>query len=154
AQGTLMHRRHFLSASLGAPLLSAPLFAAAATEAFGGPPRDASEAGEASQAPPASSTPPLFYLWRQYTLRNDPQQQWMAASLRAAAGPALNRLGIHPIGGFEALTGAATPTLYVIAPHASVDTLLGLDAKLDADADYLRAADPYLKASALEPAYV
>lgn len=134
-----MHRREFLAASLGAPLLVPALAGAAAT-----------------QEKPVSSSPraPHFYLWRQYTLRNGPQQARMAAFMKDAAVPALNRLGCQPVGVFEALIGPTAPSTYVLVPHTSAETLLTLDARLEADAEFMRAAEPYLKSTALDPAYL
>jgi hypothetical protein len=139
-----MQRREFLSASLsaslGVPLLLAP---------------GESIMASTSQTPASSSsTAPQFYLWRQYTLRNGPQQKLMADFLRDAALPALNRLGMQPVGVFEAMIGAPSPTIYVLTPHASLEALLSIEAKLEADQAFLSAADPYIKATAVEPAYL
>lgn len=146
-----MHRREFLSTSLGVPLLVSGLGTA------GDPrPTDGLAAFPASQEKPVtpSSPAPQFYLWRQYTLRNGPQQARMAAFMKDAAVPALNRLGCQPVGVFEALIGPTAPATCVLVPHASAETLLSLDAKLEADAEFVRAAEPYLKSTALDPAYL
>lgn len=159
-----MHRREFLSTSLGVPLLVSGLGAAPDDRASvvpspsGGAPRPDSPvtpiATQEKPVTPSATTAPLFYLWRQYTLRNGPQQARMAAFMKDALVPALNRLGCQPVGVFEALIGPTAPATYLLVPHASAETLLALDARLAADADFVRTADPYLKSTALDPAYL
>ena len=111
-------------------------------------------AGQGGQATSTAGTGPLLYEWRQYTMRTGTQARRLDDYLQNALVPALNRLGHTPVGVFQVTFGLPTPTTFVLTPFASADALLGRDAKLDADADYLKAAAPYLDAPATDPAYV
>ena len=97
---------------------------------------------------------PEFYLWRQYVLRNGGQLRRLADFLQNAAIPALNRLGHTPVGAFEAVIGVASPTVFLLTPCATLDSLASLDARLEADADYARAGAAYLDAPATDAPYV
>lgn len=52
---------------------------------------------------------------------------------RTALIPALNRLGMSPVGTFKLDIGPETPTYYVLIPSTSVETLLALDTLLGKD---------------------
>jgi hypothetical protein len=105
--------------------------------------------GQASE----SSTPSL-YTWRQYILRTGTQPKRLADFLQNAAIPALNRLGHRPIGVFEVLTGLPTPTVFVMTPFDSVESLLSLEERLDKDQEFVRAGASYTDAPATDPVYV
>ena len=122
------------------------------TSMFGTTPLAAAgaSAGAGTQTP--GSTTPSVYSWRQYILRTGTQPRRLAEFLQSAAIPALNRLGHTPIGVFEVVNGLPTPTLFVMTPFASIDQLLSLETRLDADAEFVRAAAPYLDAPATDPA--
>jgi NIPSNAP len=136
-----MQRREFLSATLGASLLAGLPAQAAPADAF-------------SQERSVAATTPSFYLWIHYVLRNGPMPKRMTDYLRDALVPAANRLGITPVGVFDALIGEHAPATSVLLPHTSPDVLLTLENRLADDQDYARAADAYLKSSATDPAYV
>ncbi len=117
----------------------------------------ASGSGSTDAAAGAQGTetaPPEFYLWRQYILRNGTAPGRLADYLQKAAIPALNRIGCSPVGVFEVLAGVAGPTIFVLTPLPTLDALGGMDGRLQADDQYLRAAAPYLDATAADPAYV
>jgi hypothetical protein len=129
-----MQRREFLTSTLGASLL--------ATAADG-----------ATQERPVAASP-SYYLWVDYILRNGPQQKRMADFLRDALVPAANRLGITPVGVFEAMIGEHAPMLSLLLPHADLAVLTGLEARLGDDPAFVKAADAYLKSTALDPAFI
>jgi hypothetical protein len=97
---------------------------------------------------------PEYYLWRQYLLRNGAAPRRLADYLQNAAIPALNRIGHTPIGVFEVVAGVPGPTVFVLTPLPTLDALGAIDARLQADEQYMRAAAPYLDATAADPAYV
>ena len=97
---------------------------------------------------------PEFYLWRQFILRNGPQPRRLAEFMQKAAVPALNRAGHQPIGAFEVVAGVPSPTLFVLTPLSSLDSLAAVEAKLDADAAFLQDGKPYIEATASDPAYI
>jgi len=95
-----------------------------------------------------------YYEVRRYQLRRGPQQQTIDAYLRDANIPALNRLGIRPVGVFSTVIGPGSPTLYVLAPHSSPESAVTIHDRLTADPDYLQAGAAFINATPTEPAYV
>ena len=130
-----MERRDFLTATLGVPVTLAG-------------------AGAQTPQPAAPSTAPEFYVWRQYIVRNGTGPQRLAEFLKNAAIPALNRLGHRPIGVFEVVAGMPSPTVFVLTPSASLDRVAAVEAGLESDAEFMRAAEPYINAAASDPVYV
>lgn len=102
----------------------------------------------------AGAAAPEFYLLRQYVLRTGTQPRRLADYLRNAAIPALNRLGHRPIGVFEVVFGLATPGVFVLMPSPSLDALAAMEAALEKDEQFVKAAEPYLNAPATDPVYV
>jgi hypothetical protein len=133
-----MKRRGFLVSSLAASAL------AGAT-----PPVDATTAG----AVPAAAGREYYEL-RRYLLRRGPQQQTINDYFRDAALPALNRLGIKPVGVFNTTVGPGSPTLYVLSPHSSLESAVTIHDRVAADPEYSKAGAAFINATATEPAYV
>jgi hypothetical protein len=131
---TVVERRDFLTSTLGTAIV-----AAAGT-------------GARAQTPGAKAMPE-FYVWRQYVLKQGTQARRLAEFLQAAI-PALNRLGHSPIGVFEVLFGLPTPGVFVLTPSSSLDAMAAVEAELQKDAEFMKAADPYLSAPATDPVYV
>ena len=121
-----MDRRQFLTSSLAASALSAGQQAPGGT---GGAGRE-------------------YYELRRYSLLNGPQRKLADGFFRDALIPALNRLGIRPVGIFSAVIGPESPSLYVLMPGTSVETLVTADFRLEKDAEYLKAGAPFLNAPA------
>ena len=129
-----MERRDFLAAALGAPMTLAG-------------------AGAQTPQPGGASAAPEFYVWRQYIVRNGTQPQRLAEFLKNAAIPALNRLGHRPVGVFEVVAGMPAPTVFVLTPSASLERLAAVEAGLEQDSEFMRAAEPYINAPASDPVY-
>lgn len=139
-----MQRRNFMAASLAASALAAGsnVKGRAATGAM----------PENSQAAKDNSGREYYQL-RRYRLRSGPQVKLANGYFEQAFVPAANRLGIHPVGVFNVVVGDRNPSLYVLVPFTSLDTLVHLDARLAADADYAKAALEFIEAPASAPAY-
>jgi hypothetical protein len=75
------------------------------------------------------------------------------SSFRQALVPALNRLGINPVGVFNVIIGPDTPSIYVLLPCASLDALVNVEALLGRDQEYLKAGEPFINAPDKQPAY-
>jgi hypothetical protein len=136
-----MDRRDFVTAALaatGGAWLSAG--AAAASQGTGAP-----------RAPERANE---FYELRRYHLRRGPAQGLVDTYLRTAAVPAWQRAGAGPVGVFTVMIGAASPTFHVLLVHKSLDAFGALPDRLAADAEYQKAAAPYLNAEATAPAFV
>ncbi|HTQ60941.1 MAG TPA: NIPSNAP family protein [Candidatus Solibacter sp.] len=95
-----------------------------------------------------------YYELRKYHVQSGRQQKITDAFLRDALVPALNRLGIIPVGVFNVEVGETGPMYHVLLPAASVDILATAEARLGQDAEYLKAGAPFLAAPADQPAMV
>jgi hypothetical protein len=95
-----------------------------------------------------------YYELRRYYLQSGPQQKLTASFVAEALIPGLNRLGMKPIGAFTLDIGPETPSLYVLIPSTSLETLVSAELRLDGDEEFQRAGAPFLNAPAKEPAYV
>jgi hypothetical protein len=101
----------------------------------------------------ATSDAPEFYAWQHYILRSGTQQARLADFLQNAAVPALNRLGHQPIGVFEAVSGPISPSVFVLVPMRSLDAFASMEANLQKDGAFMKAAATYLDAPPTDPVY-
>jgi hypothetical protein len=95
-----------------------------------------------------------FYVWRQYIVRTGTQPQRLAEFLKGAAIPALNRLGHKPVGVFEVVAGVPAPSVFVLTPSSSLEQIAAVEPSLERDTEFMRAAEPYISATATDPVYV
>jgi hypothetical protein len=105
-------------------------------------------------AEPSSNHPREFYELRRYHLRRGPQQKTFDDFFRDAAIPAMNRIGLSPIGVFSVTTGPDSPSMFVLIPHQSLDSFATATDRRRADPDYQKAGATFLNAPAAEPSYV
>ena len=136
-----MQRRQFLASSLAASALSL----AQPSEALAAPPSSAQ--GSAVKAAPE------FYELRRYKLISGPQTRLTESYFADALIPALNRLGITPVGAFTVYFGPETPTFYLLMPSKSVETLVTVDLALAKDEAFMKAAAPFWNVPASTPAF-
>src|ERR1700674_4740602 len=127
-----MERRKFLASSLAASAL------AVTTPGSYAEPAQGAMQGKRRE----------FYQLRRYHLNSGPQRKLCDDFFREALVPALNRLGISPVGVFDVSIGPETPSLYVLMPSTSAETLLLAETRLAQDAEYLKAGDAFLNAPA------
>jgi NIPSNAP len=95
-----------------------------------------------------------LYELRLYHLRRGPKQKLFDDFYREAAIPAMNRIGLGPIGVFGVATGPDSPTLYVLIPHKSMDSFATATDRLRSDPEYQKAGAEFINATASDPAYV
>ncbi len=126
-----MQRRQFLSASLAAG-------AAAATR------------GALGESAPAGERE--FYQIRRYQLQSGPQVK-LTADYFGALIPALNRMGMIPVGALQLKFGPETPANYLVIPGRSVEALATIDQQLAKDEEFVRRADAFWNAPAVAPAF-
>jgi len=124
-----MNRRRFLTSSLSAA--SAGALAAGA------------------HAQTSKAAPELYEL-RQYHLRVTMRQRF-SDHFKDEAVPAYNRAGIGPIGVFTVGFGPDNPTFWVLLPHKNIQSVVEVDTKLQADAQYKA---PFLRLPSTDPGYV
>jgi hypothetical protein len=94
-----------------------------------------------------------FLEWRRYTIANDNQYELVSRFWQRAALPALQRLGIGPVGVFTETDAEVGRPIYVLIPFDSPASLFSTTERLAADDDFLRAADEYLVTDKTSPAY-
>lgn len=94
-----------------------------------------------------------YYELRKYHLQT-PQTKLLLSYLADALVPALNRLGFTPIGVFNLDIGPETPTLYVLIPSSSVESLVTADLQLAKDDEFMKAAAPFWNAPAANPPFL
>lgn len=132
-----MERREFLASSLAASAIAAAApgaYAAAAQEGASGKGRE-------------------FYQLRRYHFNGGPQRKLCDDFFRDALLPALGRLKIGPVGVFDVTIGPETPSIYVLMPSLSAETLATVETQLARDAEYNKAGAAFLNAPAKEPAF-
>jgi len=95
-----------------------------------------------------------YYELRRYHLQSGPQQKLTSSFVADALIPALNRLGMKPIGAFDLYIGPETPSLYVLIPSMSLEALVNAEFRLARDEEYQKAGAFFLDAPAKEPAYL
>jgi hypothetical protein len=128
-----MQRRQFLAASIAATAGSAARGASAQTQGSGG--------GRE------------FYQIRRYQLQSGPQVK-LAADYFGVLIPALNRLGMTPVGAFGLTFGSDTPANYLVIPGPSMEVLATIDQQLAKDEAFLKVAEAFWSAPADAPAFV
>lgn len=124
-----MQRREFLGTLSGAALAAAGM----ADEKAGKPARE-------------------YYEIRRYILRNGNQSELTKAYLQKALVPALNRVGLEPVGVFNVMIGEG-PVAHVFIPHKSAEAAATLGQRLLDDAEYRKAGADFLNASSSAPAF-
>ncbi len=122
-----MHRREFLTATV------------------------AGATGLGSLASAVQAGQQLFE-WRRYYLNVGPGKAAFDEFLKAVAIPAMNRIGIAPVGAFNAVYGPNQPTLHVLMVHKSLESVLSCPDKLLADPDF--AKSDFVNRPLSEPGYV
>ncbi len=131
-----MKRREFLTTSLAASAL-----------AFAG----GAQAAVADQSTPSARE---YYQLRKYSLQNGPETKLTDSYMSGALIPALNRLGIAPVGAFHLSIGPETPTLYLLLPCAKLDVLVRAQLGLAGDEQFMKAAEPFWSAPAAAPPFL
>lgn len=130
-----MERRKFMTSSLAAAALGV---AGAAT-------RKADAAGSSARE---------YYELRKYHMVTGPQTKQAEEYVANALIPALNRLGLGPVGAFYLTFGPETPILYLLIPGGSLEALVTAELRLAEDAVFMKAAEPFWNAPATQPAFV
>ena len=143
-----MDRRVFITSSLA---LGASAGIAGGGSAEAG--ARTSEDGQAGGGAPAGGER-MYHELRRYELRQGPMVDRMHEYLKTVSIPALNRAGVATVGAFTPAFGALSPSIYLFLPHASIQSFAGLPARLDADAEFKKAAEAHASLPATDPAYL
>ena len=97
-----------------------------------------------------------YFEIRTYSFSNAGQHEVVEDYWEKAAIPAMERLGIGPIGvftEFDAEKDLELPRLVVVIPYSSIEQFVSISDQLIEDAEYLELGAPYLNAAADSPAY-
>jgi hypothetical protein len=130
-----MDRRKFVSASLAVSTLSL-----------------AGSAKGVGQTAAASATAEYYDL-RRYQLTSGPGTKLSDNYFADALIPALNRLGVGPVGAFSVYFGPETPAYYLLMPSSKLETLVTADLLLARDSAFVKAGAPFWDAPAGSPPY-
>jgi hypothetical protein len=129
-----MNRRDFLASSLAA---------AGATGLQAG--------GSMAQTQQAAQT---YFELRRYELRGGPMTDRMHEYMKDVSVPAHNRAGVRAVGAFTPVFGAVSPAIYFLLTYPSIQDFAALRDRLEADAEYKKAAESHATVPATDPAYV
>ena len=131
-----MKRREFLKTS------------AAATSLLG------LSASVSSAAPDSAMHPEReYYELRAYRLAPEAHHEHLDAYFERAAIPALNRLGVSPVGAFTEINPTDSNVLYVLLTYPTLDSFASAGDRLNADGEYLKAAADYLNSPKSSPQF-
>ena len=95
-----------------------------------------------------------YFEWRKYRLHVGSKKNLLGNFLRKVGIPAMNRIGIGPVGVFNAMYGPNSPTLYVLLVHKSLDSVVSSASLLMADKEYRKAGADFINTPLSEPTYV
>jgi hypothetical protein len=126
-----MHRRDFLAAA--AVAAAAP---GAQLEALG------------------SAEPRQYIELRRYHLLPGAKQRTFTDFVGSAMVPALNRAGIARVGAFTVMYGDNAPSLLLLLPHPSLESVVTLRERLAADTAFAGAGRAVLETPMSDPAFV
>lgn len=94
-----------------------------------------------------------YYELRVYRLKEGGDHTALDGYLEKAAIPALNRIGIKPVGVFTEPEAKDGPALYVLIPHPTLDCFATAAVRLNADQEYLKAGADYLQLPKSNPGF-
>jgi hypothetical protein len=142
-----MKRREFITASIAATTLAGLRCA---------------EAQSAAGSSGSSTANREYYELRVYHLKSDANRALLDSYLSKALIPALNRLGIKPVGVFAAQerAGTAQPTevsdplaVLMLIPYPTIEAFAGAAAHVNADPEFQAAGAEYLQSPKAKPAF-
>lgn len=93
-----------------------------------------------------------YFELRKYRLLNRSKAGVVGEFLREVGIPAMNRIGIKPVGVFNAMYGPNDPTLYVLVVHSSLESVETSSERLLADREFSKS--DFVNAPFAEPGYV
>ena len=95
-----------------------------------------------------------YFEWIRYYLPVGNRQGWVSEYYRDVAIPALNKAGIGNVGVFNVKHGPNNPTLHVIIPHPSLESVVTLNDRLLDDNNFVETGSRFLKSPLSEMAFV
>ncbi|MGY0035660.1 NIPSNAP family protein [Pedobacter sp. NJ-S-72] len=83
------------------------------------------------------------YEWREYEIRFGSDQGQLENYFKTALIPALNKYGVKTVGVFKEWSPSEPAKFYLLTPYSSLDNYLSINAKVKADADYIKNSAAY-----------
>ncbi len=113
-------------------------------------------AAAAAAYPAAGNGPRQYFELRRYSLGTGEKRQRFLDFVRDSLFPALNRLGVKPVGAFTPLYGQNTPSysLYLLLPFESLAAFAGTEASLLTDREFTTKAAAILDLPLSDPAFL
>ncbi len=105
----------------------------------------------AAQAQPASGRD--YYELRVYRCKSGASTEALESYLEKAAIPALNRIGIKPVGVFTEIEAKDAPSVFVLLPSTDLNLLTSAWLRVGTDPAYRGAAASYLETPKSSPAF-
>ncbi|MBD3374950.1 NIPSNAP family containing protein [candidate division KSB1 bacterium] len=102
----------------------------------------------------ATGEPRQFIELREYEMMLGGGKKRLQNFIEKAAIPAWNRLGIQPVGVFTPRYGQNRPTLYVLLPHPTLESVATLNDRMVEDETFLRDGAEFLNTELSNPGYV
>jgi hypothetical protein len=102
----------------------------------------------------AQSAARQFIELRRYHLLPGAKQTAFIRFVGDALIPAMNRAGITRVGAFTIVYGENAPSLLLVLPHPTLESVVSLRDRLASDAAYARAGAAILEAPMSDPAFV
>lgn len=100
------------------------------------------------------AAPRQYIELRRYHLLPGPKQRAFTSFIGDTAIPAMNRAGIGSIGAFTIVYGENAPSLLLVIPHQTLDSVVSLRERLASDAAYVRDGAAIVDAPMSDPAFV
>jgi len=108
---------------------------------------------QVAAAQPAGGAAQEYYELRVYRFKEDASRELLDGYLEKAAIPALNRLGLKPIGAFTEIEPKGPASVYMLMPYPSLEAFATVVSRLNADAEYQEAGATYLRAPKSNPSF-
>jgi len=94
-----------------------------------------------------------YFELRQYRLHVGSKKRLLGGFLRKVGIPAMNRIGIGPVGVFNAMYGSNNLTLHVLLVHKSLESVAMSSSLLMADDEYQKRQADFIYAQWPEPSF-
>ena len=91
--------------------------------------------------------------WRRYAIKTDEKRELVDDYLKRAYLPAVNRLGIKPVGVFHEMPESNDASVYRLTPFESLEQFATFKIALNEDNAYRMAAAPFFTTDKNSPAY-
>lgn len=95
-----------------------------------------------------------YYELRLYHQLNGTKKKLLNDYLGNAFIPAVNRTGIKTVGAFTVMYGPNRPSLYVLIPHPTLESFVGLSDRLMADDEYKKMSASFMDLPLNDPGYI